>query len=545
MITVYNVINKYAGKEETVAPEAVGSSQDFQKVTINYIYFKAADEINYVKLLDEVKKDPKYIEKIKASISGNSVAKKSPVSGDNFMWTDAIIKTNAVFDTKDVTIIYKCSLSVDGKDTSDNYSLYSVLENGSLSQINTAYENMTVSDIVKKIRESIQKDQRINFDYSTNFINRPYNDVDLKRVAGNVNLGGMDKKTFDVRYSSSDYRLVDLTTNQLRSPTFELIKEDNYMNKPGVPFIGTSEQIEELEKVAESVSSVTVQGKPEKIKEPKEPKESKPLQPKIPESVKVNSPDSSLSKTKADERFVQASRRYKLKIDSAIKKVKEDERGVPTYTGDSSIMQDLVRLQHKNMKIRKESAIIKRNVQNPSKIQQETGGTQQTNPTGGIEKAQKNLTEQNENINKTVTDAQKSLAEVQKDLKGANPQQIAQTSSLNKKITEFTNKLNKLKLADDSNLIENISRATDNISESLKTISKNVEKTNNLANSELEKSKRTISNIGQQGVSTTGKTMKPFGEGGWDPSKGNPNPNPSLNPGKAASVIDLFLNFYK
>lgn len=58
------------------------------------------------------------------------------------------------------------------------------------------------------------------------------------------------------------------------------------------------------------------------------------------------------SKKKVEERTIDASKKPK---EGYIREVNEDEPGVNQYEGDWSIMQDLVRRQHKKMKIRKEA----------------------------------------------------------------------------------------------------------------------------------------------------------------------------------------------
>jgi len=320
-ISAQNVLKKrYAVEEEETQeeknekiPQPSTSTADEDTSVTLYFTADKNDPINYSNIYEEVKKQ------------GNALIKK--IQSGNFFWNHIVIKTNdygaSPVDPKK-SYILTSKLSGDGSLIAPDQKI--------INSDNKVLDNNNTEDydsVLNKIVSKAFKDNKLSFDFNPVFKRSTAPESgDLVRIFKGQRVPGevYNKNVFEQEFGPSQYRMrlitsgisipgLSNTSNILIGPMYNVpnAQADNFMGE-NIAFTGDTTQ---MNKLKEAISK-EVQEKPEDELQQVQPKE---------EEETVNTP-----------------------VDEQHPTSKEDVTN--RYARDNSIMQDLVKRQHKRMKIR-------------------------------------------------------------------------------------------------------------------------------------------------------------------------------------------------
>lgn len=348
----------YAGKEED--PKDTSEERGVQtipqpeerdgKKTSSYLYFTAdrANKINFADLYNEVKeKGDVLFDKLKEG---------------NFFWEKIIVKTNEYGANpvpEEKSYIFSVDLNRDGTPRETTIGLINISNNKKLSP--SVEENYQA--YIEKIKSMVFSDGILNFEYNPVYIPGNFTNDHIVRIAKNIPIDGAIKadNTFTEAYPISGFRLRTMSGTNIPSavnsdeilvgPKYDVPNPqvDNFMGK-NVAFLGTlgpGGQMDDLKKaIAEGAQEAP-----------------KKEQQKTQEDTPVNEPVDEQKPTTKEE---VTNKFAKDEKESKIVELKKDDPDANYYTGDNSVMQDLVRRQHKKMKIRKHAGLEPGKIPDPN-----------------------------------------------------------------------------------------------------------------------------------------------------------------------------------
>jgi hypothetical protein len=423
-VSARNILRRvYAGKEE-------GTPSDTEKVevvknnppkTVSFLFFNAGDEIPFKDIASYVKDNKK-----KALVN---------LENGNFSWERAILKTNDYNtgepSSEENSIIYIVSLNRDGT-MAGNEVLKDIKNN---EKNNNNFKNYEA--VLSKLRAMMFVDSKLNFNFSPQMVKRSYADRDLVEVikAGSIS-GSLRINDFDNYYGIGTHRMRTMPSTNIPGVSQELVllgaryevpsTADNFLGK-NKPFLGTKDQMEYLNKI-----EVTTENE----EQPAEKSEG--VTPMVEKNEDTNfEPVSEQGKTTKQE-VVDTYKSAKDDKDSAIRELKEDDPDANYYTGDNSVMQDLVRRQHKKMKIRKNAQFTSTQPtpSTPATSQSKPGKNPSipisNNPDENNKSSEvlKNIAEQQKKVNKQVQDLQKTQQTMFGNIKSASDSSVLKVLSL-------------------------------------------------------------------------------------------------------------------
>lgn len=265
--------------------------------------------------------------------------------GDNFKWDAIAIKTNKYNgDTHKEYVVYYGKLTPAGRRTNNEEIIPEDIGN-----------NINMEQFVKDHNIYVNKSGVTDAVYLAPdqgaFLEKNPTDQDMNFIlrSRGTYKGEMPWEEFRSEYMSN-YRVWFEEKNELRKPDLSIPVEDDFLQE-GQPYRGTPRDLEKLIKAA----GVDLSGLQEKIQEEKElPSDS--LGEKMEEQkggkeeLEFTPVDEQrpTSKQRVENKYIEASEKV-----SKIREIKKDDPGANYYVGDFSILQDLVRRQHKKMKLRK------------------------------------------------------------------------------------------------------------------------------------------------------------------------------------------------
>ena len=390
--------NIYAGKEEEPEDtEKVPVTENRQPNNTAYLFFNANEPIAFNDLDSLIKEKGDLI--IPSLESGN------------FKWTYAVFKID---DGKDINF-YHTQLNQDGSMGSGGVLLNAKGEQLSAMEMGEDKYRQKIEIFKATFFES----ERLTFEQSPVFIKKNFSNNDLKPIINSSPVQGA-LNNFDGTYLVGNYRVrLLISTNKpdgipanvkapLVGPRYEVpTADDKFGSNKNQPFFGTENDIAYLKKKASESK-----GSQEKTVELSE-KEA-PMKENQPTNFNPTDEQEKTTKNEVRDKYSKSAQDEK---DSAIKELKKDDPDANYYTGDNSVMQDLVRRQHKKMKIRKTAQFTS---SQPSSM----GSPTSTTPKGkspSIPISEK--PEENVKSSKVLQDIAKQQEEVNKKLKTINQQQ--------------------------------------------------------------------------------------------------------------------------
>lgn len=334
-ISAIRVITKYAGKETKEKSKKIPAAKDNPPINISFLFFDAGEEIPFDDVVTYVKNNGE-----KALIT---------LENGNINWEKLVLKTNQYGagepEPPENSLLYIADLNRDG----------TLAGNEKIKDMKNAERNVNNLDnfeaVLNKLRSMAFENNKLNFNLNPQFIKEPYTDKNIRSIIKESSIPEMlSINDFDNYYGIGTHRIRTMPSTSVPGTVQEPVlvgaryevpsSADNFADK-NIPFLGTKEQMSYLkEKVSEPQETKEVQTETPAKKE-EEMEESK-FQP-----VSEQSPS-----TQEQVKNKYASTKGK---DSRIVELKEDDPSANYYTGDNSIMQDLVKRQHKKMKIRKQS----------------------------------------------------------------------------------------------------------------------------------------------------------------------------------------------
>ena len=392
--------NIYAGKEEEPAEtEKVPVTENRQPNNSAYLFFNSNEPIAFNDLDSLIKEKGSLI--IPSLESGN------------FKWTYAVFKID---DGRDVHF-YHTQLNQDGSIGSGGVLLNS--KGGQVSAMEMGEDKYRQK--IDLFKATFFENERLTFEQSPVFIKKNFSNNDLRPIINNNPVQG-SLNNFDGTYLVGSYRIrLLISTNKpdgipanikapLTGPRYEVpTADDKFGSSKNQPFFGTENDIAYLKKIASESKGVKDK---EITVEPSE-KEA-PMKEEQPTNF---NPTDEQEKTTENEVRDKYSKSAADEKDSAIKELKKDDPDANYYTGDNSVMQDLVRRQHNKIKIRKMAQFTS---SQPSPM----GAPTSTTPKGkspSIPISEK--PEENVKSSKVLQDIAKQQEEVNKKLKTINQQQ--------------------------------------------------------------------------------------------------------------------------
>jgi hypothetical protein len=341
VVSVQNVIRKVlAADEETT--EKIEVVKNNQPSTNAFLFFNAGEEIPFNNITEYVKTN-----KSKVLIN---------LENGNLSWEKAVLKTNEYNtgepESEDNSLLYVVSLNRDG--TLAGNEVIKDMKNNDRNNNNLK----NYDAILNKIRSMLFVDNKLNFSLNTQTIKRSYADRDLISIikTGVIN-ESLKVNDFDNYYGIGTHRMRTMPSTNIPGVTREPVllgaryeipsSADNFDGK-NKPFLGTKDQIEYLKKIdpVEGVSTIKEEKSDAQLNKDIGMKDKKP-------GNKSKFVPVSEQEKVTEEQVTDQYRSAGSDKGSTIKEFNEDDPYANYYTGDNSVMQDLVRRQHKKMKIRK------------------------------------------------------------------------------------------------------------------------------------------------------------------------------------------------
>lgn len=389
-----NVLRKLviAQEEENIELKEKNFSK-YAEYTHRYYFFTilknpdGTEGIDFNNLEESLKRaEPQFKKNIVRKLQSGLVAK----NGDNFKWDSIAIKTNKYNgETHKEYIVYYGKLTPDGRRTNNER----IIPEDISKTVNI--ENFIKEHNVYVNKEGIPDAIYLSPDQGT-FIEKEASDQDMRFILKTQGTyqGGENWDQFKSEYFSN-YRVWFAERKELRKPDLSVPVDDDFL-KEGQPYRGRPQDLEALLKA----TNINL----DKLEETESP-ESLGDQMKKQENKKEEKKDFSPVDEQGQRSKDDVTNKYKdaSSKDSKIKEIKEDEPGVNYYVGDFSILQDLVKRQHKKMKVRKQAGMT------PTPV---TPGTQTTSPANKVEIDLNNPPDHLKNKAKAVSD----FAEKKQDL---------------------------------------------------------------------------------------------------------------------------------